>query len=332
MKNIIKTLCAFAIMDSALAQTNVSLIDEDFSSATLSTNARIRTNQDNGNFWTDNNPASDWTITEGVLSNAATSPNSSVSEGAVSQVVATSSLLNDLTNLTLSFDYTVGATATLKFALIGYTLNVQEGQDGGDTLLMNNGTANGAIQNNTQAELRYGDINLFTGADMAQSITNDLTFEPNTSGSHSVTIDLTEYAWHADEAADADPVNMPGLSGSITSIADFDFVVLLVINDLDSESGETPTPTTLDNVKLTATTPPVTVVPNIISIEVDVSGNVVLTLDGPETGLTVQRSDDLSTDTFVDVASTSEQANTLIIDLADADPNMDGRDFYRIRN
>ena len=332
MKNITKTLCSFAIMGSAFAETSVSLIDADFTAGTISTNARIRTNQTNGNFWTDNSPASDWTIVDGKLSNAATTPDSSVTEGAVSQVVATSELASDLTNLTLSFDYEVGATATLKFALVGYTLNVQTtdpAQSAGNTLLMNNGTANGNLQNNTQAELRYGDINLFTGADMTQSITNDVTFAAGTSGSHSVTIDLREYAWHADEAADADPVNTPGLSGSIASIADFDYVVLVAVNDLSVDEGATPT--TLDNIKLTVETAPVTTVPNIISIEVDGSGNVVLTLDGPETGLTVQRSDDLSTESFVDVAA-APGTNTLTIDAADVDPNADGNDFYRIRN
>ena len=187
------------------------------------------------------------------MSNAANTPNSSVSEGALSQVIATSSLANNLKDLTLSFDYVVGATATLKLGLVGYTLNVQDGQDATNTLLMNNGTANGNVQNNTQAELRYGDINLFTGADMTQSITNDVTFAAGTSGSHSVTMDLSNYAWHADEAAGAPPANTPGLSGSINSIADFDYVVLFFVNDLSAGPGATVT--TLDNITLVATIP-----------------------------------------------------------------------------
>ena len=327
MKTIFHTACILSIMGSALAQTNVALIDADFTSGTISNNARIRTNQANGNFW--KNADSEWAITGGLLSNAGSTPNNLVTEGALSQVIETSALGTDLTSLTLSFDYVVGATATLKLGLIGYTANVEDGQNGTSTLLMNNGTANGSLQNNTQAELRYGDINLLTGADMAQSITNDLTFASGISGSHSLTIDLTSYAWHADEAAAAPTPNTPGLSGSITSIADFDYVVLVVVNDLSTEVAATPT--TLDNVKLTAVTGAVTTVPNIISIELDGSGNVVLTLDGSETGLTVQQSDDLSTDIFADVASTSG-TNTFTIDAADVDPNADGTDFYRVRN
>ncbi|MEP4077290.1 beta strand repeat-containing protein [Haloferula sp.] len=248
-KNTSRAACALAIVSSALAQTPVDLIDEDFTSATLITNSRIRSTQADGNFWAGNKAATDWTVGGGLLSNAGTSLTGSATEGALSQIVATDALATDLAALTLSFDYTVGATATLKFALIGYTANLQDG-GGTSDILMNNGTSNGALQNNTQAELRYGDINLLTGADMTQSITNDLTFAPGTSGSHSMTIDLTKYSWHDDEPADATPANTPGLSGDIASIADFDYVVLVAVNDLSSDIGVTAT--TLDNIILTA--------------------------------------------------------------------------------
>lgn len=82
---------------------------------------------------------------------------------------------------------------------------------------------------------------------------------------------------------------------------------------------------------LEVTTGPPLTVPNIISIEVDGSGNVVLTLDGSEAGLTVQQSDDLSIDSFDDVASTPGPSS-LTVDSADVDPNADGTDFYRVRN
>ncbi|MEP4078331.1 beta strand repeat-containing protein [Haloferula sp.] len=71
--------------------------------------------------------------------------------------------------------------------------------------------------------------------------------------------------------------------------------------------------------------------PSIIAIELDGSGNVILTLDGSEAGLTVQQSQ-LLTDAFVDVASTSPGANQLQVDAADVDPNADGKDFYRVRD
>ena len=239
-----------SLLSSSQVGATVALIDADFAMGTISTNNRIRTDQANGNFYENLN--SEWTIADGVISSAGTTT-TSVTEGALSQVIATDNLATDLTHLTLSFDYVVGATATLRLGLIGYTLNTQAGQNATNTLLMNNGTTNGNVQNNTQAELRYGDINLLTGADMTQSLTNDLTFASGTSSSHSVTFDLTNYAWHADEAAGADPANSPGLSGGITSIADFDYVVLVVVNDLSTTAGATPT--TLDNIELIAAIP-----------------------------------------------------------------------------
>ena len=337
MKNLITTLCTLAIVGSADAQTSVSLIDDDFSSGTLSGNSRVRSDQANGNFFVFNNFSddlvSDWTISGGVLSNEGTAMGDAQTEGAVSQVIETSGFSTDLTSLTLSFDYEVGATARLRFALIGYTMNLQDGQSEDNRILLNNGTPSGSLQNNTQAELRYGDINLFTGADMSQSITDDLTFEPGTSGSSSVTIDLTAYEWDDDELATAPPAantpdNTPGLSGSITSIADFDLVVLVAVVDLESDVGVTAT--TIDNISLTATNGDSSTIPNIIAIELDASGNVVLTLDGSENGLVVQQSNDLATG-FADVDSSSGPS-TLTIDSADVDPNADGTDFYRIRD
>jgi hypothetical protein len=69
--------------------------------------------------------------------------------------------------------------------------------------------------------------------------------------------------------------------------------------------------------------------PNITDIEIDDSGNVILTLDGPADGLTVQQSDNLAG--FSDIPATAS-GNTLTIDAADVDPDANGRDFYRVRN
>ena len=70
-------------------------------------------------------------------------------------------------------------------------------------------------------------------------------------------------------------------------------------------------------------------IPAITSIEVNDVGDVILTLDGPAEGLTVQRSNDLSDSDFGEVASTAD-GNTLTIAAADVDPNEDGTDFFRV--
>ncbi len=77
---------------------------------------------------------------------------------------------------------------------------------------------------------------------------------------------------------------------------------------------------------LTAQSP---ALPDITGIEIDGGGNVILTLDGPAAGLTVQQSGNLSG--FSDIPSTAD-GNTLTIDADDSDPDANGRDFYRVRN
>jgi hypothetical protein len=72
-----------------------------------------------------------------------------------------------------------------------------------------------------------------------------------------------------------------------------------------------------------------TALPTITDIDIDGGGNVILTLDGPADGLTVQQSDNLSG--FADIPSTPS-GNTLTISAVDVDPNADDKDFYRIRD
>ena len=56
---------------------------------------------------------------------------------------------------------------------------------------------------------------------------------------------------------------------------------------------------------------------------------MILTLDGPAAGLTVQQSNNLSG--FSDIPSTAS-GNTLTTDAANVDPDANGRDFFRVRN
>lgn len=91
-------------------------------------------------------------------------------------------------------------------------------------------------------------------------------------------------------------------------------------------SSTTGTGGTIESFSLSASTPGVL---RITGIEFGGSGNVILTLDGPAAGLTVQQSDNLAG--FSDIPSTAS-GNTLTIDAADVDPDANGRDFYRVRN
>lgn len=248
----LRVIGASCLALSPLAAPAATLISDSFDAGTIKTNSRIRTSQFDDGWYTSNKENPLWSISGGTLSNAGTSATSLDNEAPMSTVIATDGLAANLSQLTLSFDYTVGSTATLKFALYGYTVNTQDG-GGTSDILMNNGTSNGSLQNNTQAELRHGDINLLTGADAPQSMNNDLTFAAGTTGSFSTTVDLASYAWHADEAADATPNNTPGLSGNITGVSDFDYVALVFYTDVSDPL--TATTTSLDNISLIATVP-----------------------------------------------------------------------------
>ncbi|MGB6219953.1 PQQ-dependent sugar dehydrogenase [Haloferula sp.] len=67
----------------------------------------------------------------------------------------------------------------------------------------------------------------------------------------------------------------------------------------------------------------------ILDVELDAGGNVILTLNRSSAGLAVQQSNDLSSESFGNVASIPG-INTLTIDSADVDPDGDGSDFYRV--
>ena len=69
--------------------------------------------------------------------------------------------------------------------------------------------------------------------------------------------------------------------------------------------------------------------PEVIDIEFNVSGDVILTLDGPATGLHALQSNDLISDSFLVVPST-EGSNTLTIGEADVDPDDDGRSYFAV--
>lgn len=67
--------------------------------------------------------------------------------------------------------------------------------------------------------------------------------------------------------------------------------------------------------------------PVIVDIILNISGDLVLTVDRPAAGLQVARSNDLSG--FDAVAATAE-GNTLTIEAANVDPDANGADFFRV--
>lgn len=115
------------------------LLSDDFSSSTIDGNVRLRVSSTN---WTATTGSSLWTVSGGTLNNAATATDKT-GEGAVLRTydVAAASLA-DYTEVSFSFDYTVGAGTTLYF----HSTALNSGTLVGSTQLFNTEATGGSIQ------------------------------------------------------------------------------------------------------------------------------------------------------------------------------------------
>ncbi|MGJ8645116.1 MAG: beta strand repeat-containing protein [Luteolibacter sp.] len=106
------TAASLATLGSAVAQTSVVLIDDDFSSSSIITGGRFQTqNIDSGN-WKGRNDAT-WALGSGALTNPGVTATDS--DQPTHLVNTVSSADTTLTAVTVSFDYTVGTGSTLYF-------------------------------------------------------------------------------------------------------------------------------------------------------------------------------------------------------------------------
>ncbi|MDF7806327.1 putative glycoside hydrolase [Pontiellaceae bacterium B12219] len=287
------------------------LIDDDFSSSAIVVNSRFWSDQvDDG--W-NKFSTSDWSLSNGLLTNPGTEAGIP-SEGAIGQFVSTAGIDERNTKLRISFDYDVGTGSTLYFHLIGWTTN---GTPSSSEMMGNTGAQNGSIQN--QGDDQFGDLNLITGDDPSGAASDAVSFAAGSSGTYTAMIDLTDYAWSADES--------PGLTGSISNIRDFDFIQVAFAADMSAADGSGAI--TLDNVRLHALQTP-SIMPefswdtiprwiifrsgNRISDEaVERIGDhyQVTMLEKPN-----QQGFDYTEDGFADVATRLKTANPNIINLA----------------
>ncbi|MDF7808202.1 hypothetical protein P4E94_12185 [Pontiellaceae bacterium B12219] len=223
-----------SVTASAVSYADVVLFEDDFSASTITDNKRISRN-DAGYGW-QKNTNSLWTASEGNLANAGTTAEVP-SEGAVGQVISVTTTDTSLTKIQVSFDYAVGTGSTLYFHLHGYTEN---GAPAANEPLANTGAQNGRIQN--QAEDQYADISLLDGSDPAFEPSGYSLFAAGTSGNYAQTFDLTEYSWSDDE--------LPGVSGSIGSVVDFDLILAAFASNMTETDGSGAI--SIDNFKVTA--------------------------------------------------------------------------------
>ena len=113
MKNIAKTLCTLALTSSAVAQTSLVLIDDDFSTSAVTSGVRFTdADIDSGNWNVRSNGGPAWSIVGGQLINPAAVTNDDKGAYLLNTV---SSADTTLGQVTVSFDYTVGAGTALYF-------------------------------------------------------------------------------------------------------------------------------------------------------------------------------------------------------------------------
>jgi hypothetical protein len=235
-------LLSVCLLAAGVAQADV-IIDDNFSSGSFSTDTRIRYNQiDAGWYKFSGTPGtSDWAISGGVLTNPGTTAGMP-SEGSASRLVSTSGFSTDNTQITVSFDYTVGTGSTLYFHLTGWT---QNGTPDANEDLANSSALNGAIQNNGETD--FGDMNIIDGTDATGAAASAVALTG--SGTYTATFDLTGYSWDAAEA--------PGLTGSIANVTDFDFIMAAFANNVTTTDGTGAI--SIDNMLITAIPEPGTI-------------------------------------------------------------------------
>jgi hypothetical protein len=102
----IHTLTIIASLMAVAAQAAVTLIDDDFSSSTAVADTRFNKGDIDTDSWRGNG---DWSISGGALTSAGTAGQST------HLINSVSSTDTSLTQVTLSFDYSVGAGTTLYF-------------------------------------------------------------------------------------------------------------------------------------------------------------------------------------------------------------------------
>lgn len=178
----LKYVVAGLLLVGAVAQAEVQLLVDDFSSGSVSSQSRY-SDEDLGSWLT---RYGNWTITGGALTDDLAHANS---ETALVKLFELTETDTNLTEITISFDYAVPADTTLYFYASGY-----EGPLA-DTLNARMTAADGqyALGTDFNAHLGTG-YNLLDGATPTGDTGAALDSFSNTSGTFSQTYDISAFA------------------------------------------------------------------------------------------------------------------------------------------
>ena len=182
----IHTLTIIASLMAVAAQAAVTIIDDDFSSGTAVSDSRYRKADINSGDWLGNG---DWSVTGEALTSAA------IGGSATHLINSVSSTDTSLTQVTLSFDYSVGAGSTLYFYSTLFT------GEASSTMQARTGVTDGTYRANDfsqgwSANVGFSgpEYNLGGGSTTSSSTANAVTsFLGSTSGTFSQTYDISEF-------------------------------------------------------------------------------------------------------------------------------------------
>jgi len=193
MKTLLKTqtICLLPMLVIPTISEAASVVTDNFSTSTIANENRLRV-RDAADDWV-KDTSSEWAITggpTGVLTNPGTTAGNASEEPVFKLLDVAGAGLADHNELTVSFDYTVGAGTTLYFYNYGY----HSGTLTSTSQLHNTGVANGTIQSQYDGspnanQGNFTGINLSNGAVTPESARISITGN----GSYSLTVDISGY-------------------------------------------------------------------------------------------------------------------------------------------
>lgn len=195
----IHTLTIIASLMAVAAQAAVTIIDDDFSSSTAVVDSRFNKAEIDTDTW---RGSAEWTVSGGALTSAATVG------GSTHRIDSVSSTDTSLTQVTLSFDYSVGAGSTLYFYSTLFT------GEAASTMAARTSKTDGTFWAN---DFSFGwssfsgfagpEYNLGGGATNNSSTANAVTsFVGGTSGTFSQTYDISGFGGGGFSIADVSNV------------------------------------------------------------------------------------------------------------------------------
>jgi len=183
----IHTLTIIASLMAVAAQAAVTIIDDDFSSSTAVVDTRFNKGDIDTDTW--RGASGLWTVSGGALTNAATAG------GSTHLINSVSSIDTSLTEVTLSFDYSVGAGTTLYFYSTLFTGEADASMSARTALTNGTYWANDFSQGwGSNTGFSGPEYNLRGGSTTTSNTANAVTsFLGGTSGTFSQTYDISEF-------------------------------------------------------------------------------------------------------------------------------------------